>query len=174
MGSVTPLSEKVAPPATSCWVEVMSAPRMNDGFEAVPESTAAASTTAAASLPPSTLASGWEPVPESVTVPESDAVPASEPELEPELPELEPELPELEPELVLDPVPELVPEPDPELELVPEPDPEVPPPPDPEVEPDDPPVLASSPDPRSSVFEEEPHDAATQAAIPKAAAHTKR
>jgi hypothetical protein len=90
-------------------------------------------------------------------MPESPAVPESVPELVPE-PELAPE-----PEL-----PELVPEPDPELD----PDPELVL--EPEVEPDEPPVLASSPEPRSPVVEEEPQDAATQAATPRAAAHIRR
>ena|SRR5580700_1565087 len=106
MGSVTPLSTNVAPPATSAWVNVMSAPRTNGGFDGDPESTTVASACASA------------PAPESA--PPSELPP--EPEVDPEFP------PELEAGLTPDPELELVtePEPDPEPALASSPDPRLP------------------------------------------------
>jgi DNA-binding MarR family transcriptional regulator len=102
MGRVTPLSTKVAPPATSSWVNVISAPRMNDGFDGDSESATVPS--ACASAPAPALASPAELPPESKLDPE--LAPEPEPEL---VPEAEPErVPEAEPDRDVEPDPKLV------------------------------------------------------------------
>jgi hypothetical protein len=116
MGNVAPLSVKVAPPATSCCVNVMSAPRMKLGVEG-PEPASAPP----ASAPPSEL----EPELEAEAEPELEAEAEAEPELVAELLEAPPPEPAPLLELLalgLPPLPEPFPLPEPALLEPPAPD----------------------------------------------------
>ena len=104
MGSVTPFSAKVAPPAASCCVHVMSAPRMKLGFEG-PEP--------ASGPPASTPPSGLDPELELELELVAELLEAAPPEPPPLLELLAPGLP---------PLPELLPLPELELLAPPAPD----------------------------------------------------